>query len=173
MNLIKFLKDEEIYNVKIVNFSNRLKVTFDILPLENVYTQGFVVVNEHNGKIMGHYEDYKYVYKLEDDGITLILTTDPDDVYVAPPEPEPIPEPTPEEIAERERQNQIYSLNSQINSLKTQLQDTDYQIIKTYEYSLVGKESEYDIESLHKERDTIRFQINELEAQLEELYESV
>ena len=57
----------------------------------------------------------------------------------------------------------------QISNLKTQITETDYQIIKTYEYSLVGLESEYDIGTLHVERQNLRDQINELEEHLSEL----
>lgn len=54
----------------------------------------------------------------------------------------------------------------QISDLKTQLAETDYKIIKCYEYQLVGLELPYDIQTLHAERQAIRDQINELELQL-------
>lgn len=80
------------------------------------------------------------------------------------------PEPTPEEIAERERQNRIMELNSQILSLKSQLQLTDYIFIKQYEASLAGKVlTEYDFESLHEDRQHIRDSINALEMELNEI----
>ena len=50
------------------------------------------------------------------------------------------------------------------DELKALLADTDYQIIKAYEYALVGLEVEYDIEALHAERQAIRDEINALEA---------
>ena len=53
-----------------------------------------------------------------------------------------------------------------VAELKAQLADTDYQIIKAYEYALVGLEVEYDITALHTERQGIRDEINELEEQL-------
>lgn len=52
----------------------------------------------------------------------------------------------------------------QIKSLKFQLTSTDYQIIKCYEYSLVGMELPYDVETLHEEREALREQIRELES---------
>lgn len=50
-----------------------------------------------------------------------------------------------------------------IKALQSQLSETDYQIIKCYEYSLVGLELPYDIQALHAEREAIREQIRELE----------
>ena len=48
------------------------------------------------------------------------------------------------------------------------MSDTDYIFVKSYEASLVGQTvDEYDFESLHKERQSIREQINELETELE------
>ena len=41
---------------------------------------------------------------------------------------------------------------------------TDYKIIKTSEYNLVGLDPPYDIATLHAERQAIRDEINELEA---------
>lgn len=49
---------------------------------------------------------------------------------------------------------------SEVDNLKKQLTDTDYKIIKCYEYQLAGKELPYDIIELHEERQAIRDQIN-------------
>ena len=112
----------------------------------------------------GEYEGYTTLYRqgegwheLSDDG----------SVYteVAPVQPEEL---TAEELEALEQQNRIAAVNSQISTLKEQIRATDYQIIKAYEYSLVGKETEYDIATLHAERQALRDQINELEAQLAE-----
>ncbi|MEZ3420846.1 MAG: hypothetical protein K1V95_02855 [Eubacterium sp.] len=50
-----------------------------------------------------------------------------------------------------------------IEILKKQLTETDYQIIKCYEYSLAGKDLPYDITALHNERQALRDKINELQ----------
>ena len=63
-----------------------------------------------------------------------------------------VPEPTPEEIKEQ-----------QIAELKSQLDATDYKIIKCSEYQLAGVELPYDIAALHAQRQALRDQINELE----------
>ena len=71
------------------------------------------------------------------------------------------PEPTePTELIELIEEQQSAA------ELKAQLAGTDYQIIKAYEYALVGLEVEYDVEALHAERQGIRDEINELEEQL-------
>ena len=41
--------------------------------------------------------------------------------------------------------------------------------LKTYEYSLLGEQAEYDMETVHAERQNLRDQINALETQLTEL----
>ena len=46
---------------------------------------------------------------------------------------------------------------------------SDYKIIKTYEYTLLGEQTEYDIEAVHAERQALRDQINTLETQLSDL----
>ena len=50
----------------------------------------------------------------------------------------------------------------EIDILKNQLYETDYRIIKSSEYQLLGLEIPYDLESLHAERQAIREKINEL-----------
>jgi hypothetical protein len=54
----------------------------------------------------------------------------------------------------------------EIESLKAELTETDYKIIKCSEYQLAGLELPYDIATLHAERQALRDRINELEAAL-------
>lgn len=49
-----------------------------------------------------------------------------------------------------------------IDELKQQLADTDYKIIKCYEYQMAGLELPYDIQALHAERQAIRDKIAEM-----------
>lgn len=49
-----------------------------------------------------------------------------------------------------------------IRMLENRLAQSDYKIIKSYEYELAGLELPYDIETLHAERQAIRDQINAL-----------
>ncbi len=72
---------------------------------------------------------------------------------------------TAEEIAEWNEQQNSPPLSKQIEDLKTQIAETDYQIIKCYEYNLVNKELPYDVESLHIYRQALRDEINQLELQ--------
>lgn len=92
-------------------------------------------------------------------------------VYVEPvviiPGSEPPYEPTEEELAERERQQQISALGEVIADKKQELAETDYIIVKLYEYSLVGKEcEEYNLDEVHTQRQAIRDEINNLEQEL-------
>lgn len=61
--------------------------------------------------------------------------------------------------------NTIDTLKSkiQIEILKEQLTQSDYQIIKCYEYSLIGKELPYNMTELHNKRQEVRDKINELQ----------
>ena len=68
------------------------------------------------------------------------------------------PTPTAEEIARQEREQRIWEL-------KEQLAQGDYKIIKCAEAQLTGEPMPYDIEALVAERNAIRTEINEIEAQ--------
>lgn len=56
-----------------------------------------------------------------------------------------------------------------IDAIKAELSETDYQVIKCYEASLVGEELPYDIKALHEDRNEKRAQINALETNLTNL----
>jgi hypothetical protein len=51
----------------------------------------------------------------------------------------------------------------EITALKKQLEDSDYMIVKSSEYQLLGLEVPYNLEELHTERQLLRDKINELE----------
>ena len=114
----------------------------------------------------GEYEGYTTLYRRGDGWYEL---SDDGSVYTefAPLQPAEL---TDEERAALERQDLIVAINAQIDALKEQIRATDYQIIKAYEYSLVGKETEYDIAALHTERQAQRDQINAWQEQLAELF---
>lgn len=57
----------------------------------------------------------------------------------------------------------IEKQKAEIETLKSQLTETDYKIVKCSEYQLAGLELPYDIQLLHTERQVIRDRINELE----------
>ena len=56
--------------------------------------------------------------------------------------------------------------SSEIERLKSELQESDYKGIKCAEAMAIGAELPYDMESLHKERQALRDKINKLEEQL-------
>ena len=53
-------------------------------------------------------------------------------------------------------------LLSEIERLKSELQESDYKVIKCAEATAVGAEMPYDVESLHNERQALRDKINKL-----------
>ena len=64
---------------------------------------------------------------------------------------------------ERDRKSELIL---DIESLKSELQESDYKVIKCAEAMTIGEEMPYDVASLHKERQALRDKINKLEEQL-------
>ena len=60
-------------------------------------------------------------------------------------------------------------IQGEIDAIKAELSETDYQVIKCYEASLVCEELPYDIKALHEDRNEKRAQINALETNLTNL----
>ena len=58
-------------------------------------------------------------------------------------------------------------LLSEIERLKSELQESDYKVIKCAEAMSIGAELPYDAQALHKERQTLRDKINELESEVQ------
>ena len=58
-------------------------------------------------------------------------------------------------------------LLSEIERLKSELQESDYKVIKCAEAMTIGEEMPYDVASLHKERQALRDKINELESEVQ------
>ena len=58
-------------------------------------------------------------------------------------------------------------LLSEIERLKSELQESDYKVIKCAEALTIGVEMPYDVASLHKERQALRDKINELESEVQ------
>ena len=58
------------------------------------------------------------------------------------------------------------NIQMEIERLKSELQESDYKVIKCTEAMAVGAEMPYDVASLHKVRQALRDKINELEKQL-------
>ena len=68
-------------------------------------------------------------------------------------------QPTAEELMDRRYM--------EIERLKSELQESDYKVIKCAEAMTVGAEMPYDVASLHKERQALRDKINELESEVQ------
>ena len=58
-------------------------------------------------------------------------------------------------------------LLSEIERLKSELQESDYKVIKCAEAMTVGEELPYNMNELHKERQALRDRINELESEVQ------
>ena len=58
-------------------------------------------------------------------------------------------------------------LLSEIERLKSELQASDYKVIKCAEALTIGAEMPYNMESLHNERQALRDKINELESEVQ------
>ena len=57
--------------------------------------------------------------------------------------------------------------SEQIERIKSELQESDYKVIKCAEAMAVGAEMPYNVTELHKERQELRDKINELESEVQ------
>lgn len=166
MGYIKFKGKETVQQVIVSEEKPHvIRITGDDLK---VNTDGFRLYLDAECKYPldnGEYAAYTTLFREGDGWYEL---SDDGSVYVEPVAPVQ-PEPTEEELAEMAKQEQIRQVTAQINDLKEQIATSDYKVIKTYEYTLLGEQTEYDMEAVHAERQALRDQINTLEAQLAEL----
>lgn len=166
MGYIKFKNKETVQKVIVSEESPHvIRITGDNLV---VNTDGFSLYLDEDCKYPldnGEYEAYNTLFREGDGWYEL---SDDGSVYVEPVAPVQ-PEPTEEELAELARQQQISQVNAQIADLKNRIAASDYKVIKTYEYTLMGEQTEYDMETVHAERQALRDQINMLETQLADL----
>ena len=58
-------------------------------------------------------------------------------------------------------------LLSEIERIKSELQESDYKVIKCAEAMAVGAEMPYNMTALHNERQALRDKINELESEVQ------
>ena len=65
---------------------------------------------------------------------------------------------------ERDRQSELIL---DIEYLKSELQDSDYKVIKCVEAMAVGADMPYNMTALHNERQALRDKINELESEVQ------
>ena len=166
MGYIKFKNKKTVKKVIVSEESPHvIRITGDNLT---VNTDGFRLYLDADCKYPldnGEYAAYTTLYREGDGWYEL---SDDGSVYTEPVAPVQ-PELTEEEKAELARQQQISQLTAQIDDLKTQIAASDYKVIKTYEYTLLGEQTEYDMETVHAERQALRDQINDLETQLADL----
>ena len=65
---------------------------------------------------------------------------------------------------ERDRKSELIL---DIESLKSELQESDYKVTKIAEAMSIGAELPYDAQALHKERQALRDKINQLEMEVQ------
>lgn len=166
MGYIKFKNKKTVKKVIVSEESPHvIRITGDNLT---VNTDGFRLYLDADCKYPldnGEYAAYTTLYREGDGWYEL---SDDGSVYTEPVTPVQ-PELTEEKKAELARQQQISQVIAQIDDLKARIAASDYKIIKTYEYTLLGEQTEYDIEAVHAERQALRDQINTLETQLSDL----
>ena len=166
MGYIKFKNKETVQKVIVSEESPHvIRITGDNLV---VNTDGFSLYLDEDCKYPldnGEYEAYNTLFREGDGWYEL---SDDGSVYVEPVAPVQ-PETTEEELADMAKKEKIRKVSAHINDLKVQIAASDYKVIKTYEYSLLGEQAEYDMETVHAERQNLRDQINALETQLTEL----
>ena len=59
------------------------------------------------------------------------------------------------------------NIQMEIERLKSELQESDYKVIKCAEAMTVGAEMPYNVTALHNERQALRDKINELESEVQ------
>lgn len=69
-----------------------------------------------------------------------------------------------DEIFEEYTPEIVETTEEKIIRLKNRLLETDHMVVECYEYSLLGLEMPYDITALHTERQTIKDEIETLQA---------
>lgn len=166
MGYIKFKKKKTVTKAIVSEESPHvIRITGDNITIN---TDGFRLYLDADCKYPldnGEYAAYTTLFRKGDGWYEL---SDDGSVYIEPVAPVQ-PEPTEEELAELARQRQISQVNAQIADLKNRIAASDYKVIKTYEYTLMGEQTEYDMETVHAERQALRDQINILETQLADL----
>ena len=147
-----FLDNEEVFEVEFKKVSkNVIEITGDF-PAKDC---GFTL--SRTGKDDGwDYSAYTTIYREVEGGIQF---SNDGSIYTEPIEPVP----TAEELAEIEERKRVATIQNEIADLKSQLEATDYKVIKCMEYSINGLELPYDMQEIHAERQALRDRINELE----------
>ena len=74
-----------------------------------------------------------------------------------------IPEFSDKFLIHNPKVKEIMADSRTLKAYENKLSETDYKVIKCYEYSLIGLELPYDMEEVHAEREAIREKIRELE----------
>lgn len=83
MEKIRFLNDAIVYDGNVTVRGNIISIKFTTsVPSEKIMTRGFELLNEHNGRVQGRFENYTTLYRAAD-SMTYELSND-GSIYVAP-----------------------------------------------------------------------------------------
>lgn len=170
-SIIRFLNEERQRNVisyvyKNSNGNEILHLEFfseNDIPSEEDIKSGVLIYNADNNLVQGDFSNFVTIYNHDSENIYELSI---DEVYIPKETIEETISYSDEELALIEKKRQKNEITLKISNLKNTLASTDYKIIKSYEYTLVGEEIEYDINELHLEREQLRDEINNLELEL-------
>lgn len=156
---LKYLNEDITYDIEFQKISDSVvQITGIDFPVKET---GFTLSRDNEDKTWDDwdYSGYTTVYRKIDGGAQF---SNDETVYV---DPENVDTDFPMiEISEAEKEK--YEIQAQIASLKKELSDGDYKVIKNFEAESVGDIYPYDMYELHEEREALRRQINELEESL-------
>jgi len=164
--IIKFLNNDTKYNCSLSMSDNRNRITilFENSVPESLLSSGFELLNEHNFIVQGDYTAYKYIYKIDVDNNTAILTSDKDDKYTEPTitptpiTPTPIT-PTPELTEEEKAAIALEEFNSAKSSKIYEMSNACQKAIengvdvegKHYSYTLQDQSNMLNVMSMAKQ----------------------
>lgn len=175
MAYIRFLNSRKMIKCKVIPEGEHV-VSLSFHKTAKVNTSGFNLYLDQSGTVdIGGdvYHAFQTVYRnddvtakyngyqLSDDGSVYDPVGDTSEVTT---------ELTEEELAEQKRQQGLSVLIEKIEDRKRQLSETDYMIVKQCEYALAGNECKgYDMEQVHRQRQALRDEINDLRQELKNL----
>lgn len=152
--IIKFLNNDTKYNCSLSMSGNRITILFENSVPESLLSSGFELLNEHNFIVQGDYTAYKYIYKIDVDHNTAILTSDKDDKYT-----EPTITPTPELTEEEKAAIALEEFNSAKSSKIDEMSNACQKAIengvdvegKHYSYTLQDQSNMLNVMSMAKQ----------------------
>lgn len=96
MEKIRFLNYSTVYEGDVFVQGNVVSIRFnEIIPPQNILSNGFELLNENNGLVQGNYSGYTTIYRMHENNEMLIEFSNDGSIYIPPVIPDPEPEPEP------------------------------------------------------------------------------